>query len=289
MSRSKKRLLYTGYIILATLFFLYYLFPAEDVKDYLLFHANQVDPHVKVAIEDLEPSFPPGLLLRQITIYYRDKPLFKFEKLKVVPGVLSLVKRQLTAYYNGNLYDGSVQGKVAFPLRKNSRLFAAAELSGINLGSVMALREIIPHRLFGMLSGALTYERVEKNNTVSAESDLQLKECGIEFNTPVYGLDHIDFNEIDAGFVLKGRRLKIERITGAGKDLDAVVSGSVMIRQEMNKSILNVEGEISPQPSLMDRMGRLAHMKNFIKSRSGTRGIGFRLRGTPDNPRFSLK
>ena len=76
---------------------------------------------------------------------------------------------------------------------------------------------------------------------MSAESNLRLIDCGIDFKTPFYGIESIDFNEIDASFVLKDSRLKIARITGSGNDMDADISGSVMVRKNMDKSVLLIK------------------------------------------------
>ncbi len=286
MSKTKKRLLYSVYIIIVTVFFLYYLFPSEDVKDYALFYANKAAPDVKVDIENIELTFPPGLLFNHVTIYYHGKSYFKAEKLQAIPGILSLLKSDLTVYFKSSLYDGVVKGKVTMPLKKSNRIFVTADIDDIQLSTMLALKEFIPHNLSGVLKGAVTYLREENSNQASAESDLQLIDCGIDFMTPLYGIENIRFNEIDAGFVLKGNRLKIEQITGSGNDLDADISGFVMIMNKMDKSILSMDGEISPHPSLL---GKMAQVKNFIKSRSGKKGVGFRIRGTLAHPTFSLK
>jgi type II secretion system protein N len=290
MSKTKKRLLYSAYIISVTVFFLYYLFPSEDAKEYILFYANKAVPDVKVAVKNVEPAFPPGLLLRQVTIYYQGKPVMESEKLKVVPGILSLLKRELSVYFKSSLYSGVVKGRFNVPLTKSNRLFVTADIEDIQLSSMMPMiKELIPHKLTGDLKGAITYEREENSRHASAESDLQLVDCGIEFASPLYGVDSIRFKEIDAGFVLKGSRLKVERVTGNGDDMDADISGSIVIMNKMDKSILNIDGDISPHPSLLGKMGNTAHINSFIKSKSGENGIGFRIRGTPANPRFSLK
>jgi hypothetical protein len=58
---------------------------------------------------------------------------------------------------------------------------------------------------------------------------------------------------------------------------------------KLDKSILNIDGDISPRPSLLGKLGDMASMNSFIKSRAGKDGIGFRVRGTAAAPRFSLK
>jgi type II secretion system protein N len=290
MSKTKKRLLYSAYIISVTVFFLYYLFPSEDAKEYILFYANKAVPDVNVSIGNVEPAFPPGLVLSQVIIYYQGKPVIEAEKLKAVPGILSLLKRELSVYFKSSLYDGKVSGSFAVPLTKSNRLSVTADMEDLQISRMMPMiKEIIPHKLTGVLKGAITYVREENSRHASAESDLQFVDCGIEFVSPLYGVDSIRFKEIDAGFVLKGSRLKVERVTGNGDDMDADISGSVVIMNKMDKSILNLDGDISPHPSLLGKIGNMSYINSFIKSKSGKNGIGFRVRGTPANPRFSLK
>jgi len=291
MSKTKKRLLYSAYIFSVTVFFLYYLFPSEDIKGYVLFYANHAVPDMNVSVEHVEPAFPPGLRFSKVVVYYQGKPVLEADRLKAVPGILSLLKKELKLHFNSSLYNGNVSGEFAVPLKESNRLFVSADIEDIQLDKLMPLmKDIIPHNVFGVLKGAVTYERGENPRQATAESDFQIMDCGIDLARPLYGVDGIRFREIDGGFVLKGSRLKIERITGSGDDMDADISGSVVIMMNrLDRSILNIDGDISPHPGLLGKMGDMASINSFIKSKAEKGGLGFRVRGTPANPRFSLK
>ena len=140
MGKTKKRLLYTAYIITVTVFFLYYLFPSDDAKDYVLFYANNAVPDMKISLERIDPAFPPGLLLSDVTVFYHEKPVVKAEYLKLVPGILSLVKRDLTVYFKSSLYDGIIQGRLAMPLKKSNRIHVDADIDDTDVISALGLR-----------------------------------------------------------------------------------------------------------------------------------------------------
>jgi hypothetical protein len=61
MQVLKTRILWAIYIICAALFFFYYLFPSDAIKEYLADQVRQAQPNLTVKISRLKPAFPPGL------------------------------------------------------------------------------------------------------------------------------------------------------------------------------------------------------------------------------------
>lgn len=56
----KKIFLYSIYIAGITIFFLYYLFPSDIIKKYIISKAKEANPNISIKIDQVKPSFPPG-------------------------------------------------------------------------------------------------------------------------------------------------------------------------------------------------------------------------------------
>ena len=75
MKPSKTTLLYTLYIIGITLFFLWYLFPSDTLKDYLAYRLGQSNPDVTVTIDRISPVLPPGIKLHEVDFSHQNMAL----------------------------------------------------------------------------------------------------------------------------------------------------------------------------------------------------------------------
>jgi uncharacterized protein YggT (Ycf19 family) len=77
MQIFKSRILWAIYIICAALFFFYYLFPSDAIKEYLADQIRQALPNLTVKISRVKPAFPPGLKLIALAyiIWVRPSPV----------------------------------------------------------------------------------------------------------------------------------------------------------------------------------------------------------------------
>ena len=92
MKNIPKWLLYSIYILVATVFFIYYLFPSDKVKNYIASGFNGLNSNVNISIDHVRPAFPPGLKLYKVNFYHMDNTLLETEQIKVVPNLLSLFR-----------------------------------------------------------------------------------------------------------------------------------------------------------------------------------------------------
>ena len=90
MQLFKTRISWAIYIICAALFFFYYLFPSDAIKEYLADQIRQAQPYLTVKISRLKPAFPPGLKLYNVSVYHLDQTIAGLDNLKISPDILSL-------------------------------------------------------------------------------------------------------------------------------------------------------------------------------------------------------
>ncbi len=99
MSNTRKWLPHVIYSMGAALFFIYYLFPSDTVKNIITSNFNKANPGMSITIDHITPSFPPGLKLHHVNLYYVNDVLFKAERIKIAPNLLSLFRSKIIFFF----------------------------------------------------------------------------------------------------------------------------------------------------------------------------------------------
>ncbi len=287
MSRTKVVLLYAGYSILSIVFFAYYLFPAEEVKNHVGAYLRQKAPGMDVEIGDVRPAFPPGVTFRNVSLYYQSQVVLDAKKLTLSLGWRTILGKEIPLVFQCQAYEGSISGDAVISREKSGRFSAEARLNDIQLQDMTSLKKWIPHDLSGKLGGSILLA-LDGATDRSAQANVRLTGAGIEFVDPYYGIDQLAFNEIEAGLTLTNNRLTIDRFKTKGADVDGSITGSIVIRNPADNSLLNLSGEALPQPLLLDKLRHKLPLDALLKN-TGKKSIAFRIDGTPKNPKFSLR
>lgn len=285
MGKANHKILYAAYIICATLFFLYYLFPSKTIKEFLLSKIGQMAPGLSVAVEDVKPAFPIGLKFITVSIQNSGTPLIDAHRLSITPALLSLVTGKIAVNIDCEAYEGMIDAKVGFMGKDFMVNSADVELSHIQIGDVTFLKDHIPHDVSGVLDGRVNYKKGEDDkNTVIG--NLVLSAFVIEFSSPFHGLDKINLQKIETNFESNRNEVKVNRFVNKGGDVDGSLSGTVLIHRRIEKSILNLNGTVTPNPVFADKLGKLGPIvKRLLQKNSGD-GFPVKLQGTFERPRF---
>lgn len=286
MSKTKQNFLYAAYVLSVTLFFLYILFPSEVAKKYLTFGLNRINPDLDVMIGDVKPGFLPGITLYNVSAYHRGDSILDAEKIVVSPAILSFFVGKLSLNIDTAVYAGKVEAKVDFSWNKFRLKKVYMKMNNILIGEIIALKNLMPHDLEGIFNGNITYDAGEEKN-VSVTSDIALTEFGIEFLSPYYGLEALNLKNIEADLDLNKNQLTVNRFTNVGGDADGNLVGSVLLRDIIGRSVLNLKGSVRPNAVFVDKLGKINPMvKAFLKKSSGNSGIPLNIQGTLERPRF---
>jgi type II secretion system protein N len=286
MSKKKQRLLYGAYVISVTLFFLYILFPSAVAKKYVMSGLNRINPDLDIMVGNVKPDFPPGIKLYKVSAYYKGDSIFDADKVEISPAILSFFAGRLSLNISGAVYAGLIEAKVDFSWRKFFPEKVYVTMDDIQIGEIIMLKNLIPHDLEGVLTGNINYDAGEEKN-VSVTSDILLKEFGLEFLSPYHGLKMINLKNIEADLALNGNQLNVNRFTNTGGDADGSLSGSVLIRDVIERSILNLKGSVRPNPVFIEKLGKINPViKAFLKKSSGNSDIPLNIQGNLEKPRF---
>ena len=287
MRLSKKTLTYTAYFIGVTVFFLYYLFPSDAVKNYVANRINRAVPGIDVTVDRVSPALPPGIKLHDIDIAHGSRALMNIDSVKVIPELLSLFSSKKTARFKGRVNAGDVNGWVQAD-NHDGRHTEKIEgtLSGIQVQNIPALEHVIAHKISGSLDGDFKIERTGPNQSMIGK--FVLSDSRIDFDQPIFDQSSLGFKNIDADLSLNKGTLFIKGCRARGTQLDADISGSIALNRSGRGRALNLKGSVTAHPGLLARLGNSIPAALLQQKRAGKTAIAFSIRGTVESPEFRL-
>ncbi|MGD2186071.1 MAG: type II secretion system protein GspN [Desulfobacterales bacterium] len=286
MQILKNRLSWAVYIICAALFFFYYLFPSDTVKEYLADQIRKTNPNLTVKISRVKPAFPPGLKIYDVRVNHLGRTIADLENLKISPDILSLFLANSHISFKGKGYGGTLNGRMNIIKKSPVReVMIDADLTGIQVEQLEALDALTTHRISGNLDGTLEFKANVPDQALSG--DLILTNGEIEFSPPVLNQNVITFNTIEAELMLNARSLTINRCQLEGNQLDADVTGSIKFSARSARKLLNLSGTVRPHEVLLAKLGKNVPQL-FKASKLGEHGLAFKIKGPMDSPQYSF-
>ncbi|MGD8989851.1 MAG: type II secretion system protein GspN [Desulfobacterales bacterium] len=286
MKLFQTRFAWAVYIIGAALVFLYVLFPSDLVKPYLADMMRQIHPNVTMKIGRFKLGFPPALRLHDVSVYHSGRAIADLENVKLSPHLLSLFMATTRISIKGNGYGGTFNGDVNITKKADDReIVVDADLAGIQVNQLEAIRELTAHKLSGVLNGTVTLTIQVPQQALTG--DLILTDGKIELSPPLLSQRELTFDSIEAQLMFNGRSLMIEHCEMVGNQLDGEVAGSIQLSRQSSSNILDLKGNIRPRAELLARLGnqvpKLMENKNLQ-----TQGVPFKIKGTIDSPTYTF-
>jgi type II secretion system protein N len=286
MSNIRKGFLYAAYILVATIFFAYYLFPSDAAKKYISENLTATHPELNITIDRVTPAFPPGLRLQAINFYQRDALLLEVEQIKIVPGYLSLFSPVIDFAFKGRAYAGLLEGRGNITKNRAARqIMTGARFSGIQIEKIAAIQDLAGLKISGLLEGKAEYNFSQKSSG-NLSAQLALSDCEIGLKAPIFNLETFSFSKIETEIALNYHELKIKKTIIKGSQMDGTLAGFVTLKNPVNKSVLNISGRVTPQPQLFSKLGSILPGN---KKMSGKKGFSVKLGGTLDKPEISIQ
>ena len=280
---SKNRILFGAYIIIVTLFFLYYLFPSESLRDYCAYRLSQISPDTRINIKDVKLAFPPGFRLSHVDFYHFEQTIGSIDHIKIKPNLLSFIGQDTSWSYSGKAYTGKFSGTAEIASNSPThRVLIDTTFSGIQLKDIAAIRRVIDYQISGMLDGKLAYKTDSRNQTL--RGNLRLSDCKVDLNIPLLNLESLTFKDVTADLLMDNHTLTIQRCRAQGNQMDASISGTIITSQ----GILDLNGSLNPQHALLAKLKNSFAVNLFKAGKSDDQGFAFKIRGTLEAPEFSF-
>jgi type II secretion system protein N len=288
MKPSKKTLLYTAYIIGITLFFLWYLFPSDTLKDYLAYRLSRGNPDVTVTIDRISPVLPPGIKLHTIGFSHRNMGLIELENLKVMPGLGSLFSDTTTVNFKGRVYEGTLRGRAEIGgTSPVGTINIAGNIAGLQMQQIAALRQLSDHEISGELGGTFAYAATKPNRTLSG--NLTVTNCRLVLAIALFNQNSFVFKNMDADLVLQNTTLVINGFSATGNQLDLNIAGNINLNKfDPANYELDLKGSVTPHHVFLAKIEKDIPVDFLRNKKTGQTAISFKVDGTMDEPGFSL-
>lgn len=288
MKNTPKWLLYSIYVLAAIVFFIYYLFPSDKVKNYLASGFNNLNTEINIRIDHVSPAFPFGLKLYKVYFYHMDNTLLETEQIKVVPNLLSLFRSKIIFFFKGRAFEGTLDGKGEFiKNRPDQNVIIEGTFSNFNIKKISAVKQFIGRNLTGILGGNFTFHNSEKLGR-TLEARFIISDGAIELLTPVFKLENINFSKIEAEMRMENQRLKVKRCIINARPLDGNVSGLINLKKPFGQSYLRLLGVIKPNQEFLAELGEDLPTNLLPKEVFSKKVVRIRIYGTLDEPRYFL-
>jgi type II secretion system protein N len=288
MKNTPKWLLYSIYVLAVVVFFIYYLFPSDKIKNYVTSGVNRFNPNVNISIDHISPAFPLGLKLYRVNFYNMDSTLLETDQIKVVPNFLSLFRSKIIFFFKGKAYNGFFEGKGEFfKNRPEQPVVIEGKFSNIHIKEVQAVKQFIRRRMTGILEGNFTYRNSGKLGGTS-EAKFTISDGDVELLQPVFKIENISFSKIEVEMTAGNHRLKINRCLINAIPMDGNVSGLVNLRKPLGQSYLRLLGVIKPKPEFLEGLGKDLPTNLLPEGIFNKKVVRIRIYGTLDEPRFFM-
>jgi type II secretion system protein N len=288
MSRSKKILLYVCFGIAAAVGFLYYLFPSETFKRLIATGISAANPNLTISIEKVRPVLPPGIVLKEVNLEYGKVALIDATDAKLIPLPWTLFKNRKTVSFKVATSQGKIEGQAFFLSTNTQSLDLNAALSGIQLDQVAALKDLADFGISGELNGTIAVNG-EQNSEKKARAVLDISQCIVDLDNPLFGLHKLSFTRIEAELTAQASRILINKCDLKGEEVDGRVSGTLQLQEPYEKTLLNLSGVLKPHPELIAKIKQTIPVDLFAGKNIQRTGLPFKVTGTIENPGFSLR
>jgi type II secretion system protein N len=285
---KKSQILLGLYIVGLLAFFLYLGFPSDHINTYMVNQINGINPQIEVTIERIAPALPPGIRLYHVDLYHREHVWGRFENIKIIPHLFSLFGSQKGFSFAAKAYAGEIKGTAEF--EKNSpvaRMVVDTTLTGLQVKDVDAIQALSEYSISGLLDGTLAFQSDARNQIL--KGDLSLSDVRVDLTIPLFNQGSLEFNDVTAQLVLNNHNLTIENCRLKGKQLDASVSGSIMLNRDFSRGTLNLEATIDPHHLLLAAIKKSLPFVFLKNGKTDDKDLKVIIRGTTDAPEFSLK
>jgi len=288
MSKNKKILSYTTYIAVIACILLYYLFPSDVIKKTLAYRVSRADPNFSIMTGHAAPVLPPGIKLRNVTIKRFNNSLFDIDEVKIKPALLSFLKPETIYTFTGRTGDGTFNGTAAVSNKQSdNRSRLDVNLSEIQIREIPGLQTFSRYPTAGLLSGTIAFNK-SRRPLVNARANLNIANALLTFPNPVFGLDNLSFQYIEGEVTFNGRRMQVKKCTFNGSQVDGTIAGIIILKNPFEKSTLRLTGTIQPHSGFIAGLGQGIAGLLVPRIKSTKEGIKFKIRGTLEDPKFSL-
>jgi type II secretion system protein N len=286
----KAAFLYIGYAVLAFLVLCYLLFPEKTAGRIMSQRLNDITPELQVELSPVKLVPPLALKTLKPVLTLSNGKAITLDSLTLSLKPFALLSSSKDLDFRIEAFNGVVTGTVSVPsgaLPTGMTLvstFAALEINALHYASTA-----MDVQADFKLDGTLAYTPGQPLPGI-AKGVFHLSNLRAELYTPLLeqlNLSEFKFTSVEIACTLQKNQLEIIRLDAKGEQLTMALTGSCFLNPSMEKSRLNLKGEIQPSPSFVSAFAGLSSVAMLFEDKKNG-GIPFTLSGTVEKPIFKL-
>jgi len=289
--RHARWLGYAFYAIALTAGLLYYRFPSNALKRYLVSEAAAARPPMALSLKGLHPQWPPGIHLDGVELSLREslqQNLLQAETISIVPALWTLASRAPRYHVHAHAYEGDIMGHVRLQEKAAGAPFSTTlDFRDLHIGLHSYIRSLLGRPVEGKLNGRIRYAGPrDRLMDGEGEGTLVVSNGKVTLPQPILGLTAIEFDRLSATISLKDRKVVLTRVQLDGKALKGELSGTITLNLNPWRSTLDLKGTVEPLGGLVEHLKGDAATLGFLRQGLKKLGRSFVIQGVMEKPTF---
>ncbi|MDO9262673.1 MAG: type II secretion system protein GspN, partial [Desulfosalsimonadaceae bacterium] len=211
------------------------------------------------------------------------------DQVKVAPSLFSLFTDDKTMHVAGDTCDGTLNAKIIFSeISASPKIDVNAVFDGVQISQIPALKGLKAFQVAGEAGGTVAFSNKETGSG-AGNAQIKITESSIRFTPALFGIGQVTFKNVDADIGLAGQQVTLKRLDIDSPEVSGKATGSLILNNPIEKSVINITGEATPHPGIMKQLGDQFPVELMAGMKTKTGGIPFRISGSLDQPNFSLK
>ncbi len=245
----KKGIGYACYGLAVTVWFLFWLFPPELLKNFL---ESSAATHMdaRLTVDEARLVFPSGIHLEGCRIVFAGKPdgPVVIDTVDVMPDFSDVLRGRAAFAAEGKAYGGTLAAHVAMEKRFSLKgaLSVDGAVQGIALGTCEWIQSVMGRRIEGALKGTGDF-RGEPGKLIDGTGRVEgvLFGGALELMDNELGFDRVSFDRVDMRGDLKSRTFKITALTMVGREMSGELDGSIYLDRSAAKTRIALKGHVT--------------------------------------------
>ncbi|MGW8187248.1 MAG: type II secretion system protein GspN, partial [Desulfobacterales bacterium] len=240
------------YAVAITTFFVYYLFPTERLKSFIVMQVGRINPALRVTVAKAGLMLPPGVRLERVQVDHDNVPLLLADDLAILPHMRTLFSDRKLYSFRMKISEGDVTGTAEAD--GSGQIAIDAVVAGLKLSDIPFLRRLSANHIEGVLDGKIVYDAAS-DKPEALTINLDINNMSATLGTPFFTLDRVHFDKVHADAVLRNQRLELTHVALTGDQIEGNLAGTASLNKNLMRSIVNLNGTVMPQKQFLENSG----------------------------------
>ena len=276
---------YFIFIAVCIIYSLYAHFPGKTASKYIEQNFSQINSQIKLQIDNIYPSFPPGIKADSILASYAGAPIVKLDNFKSLLDLTTVFSSAVTGSFKASVFDGIMSGIVRVSREKPRELYIETELNNLNFKNFQMGKDLPDYKFSGILNGKVT-TGFKQGHILKNYGEVNFTDFSLQFPEALFALETYSFLTGKVKFIMpKHNIIKIEECIMKGQQIDIQLSGEIRVEKQFQKSVLNIKAKAILYSMFFMNAGNSMPV-GVAKKDSDNAIINLHIKGTIQNPKI---